>query len=180
MKSNLAACVKTARIANEIKMLMTQFAQLLLQTRASKVYKLLFSPFLYLHSITQAKRSNLNIIDICFKGLRGAGDPGAQCKPEWFCDSAAPPPRLHTVLQIHRVAAAFFCASFDRITAPVCRPCVFPGFAGASEHHLQPAPATGQQGARNGAQRVPSQEKWRVRFIKGRSKIRWSTVCLCS
>lgn len=36
---------------------------------------------------------------------------------------------------------------------------LFPGVSGAAEHHLQPAPAAGQQGARHGAQRLPVQEK---------------------
>lgn len=36
------------------------------------------------------------------------------------------------------------------------------GLPGAAEHHLQSAPATGEQGARHRAQREPVQEKWWV------------------
>lgn len=38
----------------------------------------------------------------------------------------------------------------------------FSGFSGAAEHHLQPSPAAGEQGARHRAQRLPVQEKWWV------------------
>lgn len=48
------------------------------------------------------------------------------------------------------------------LTPPLPHSSSTAGFTGATEHHLQPAPAAGQQGARHRAQRLPVQEERRV------------------
>jgi len=55
----------------------------------------------------------------------------------------------------------FFKGCLKPLISLLCL-CVFPGIPGAAEHHLQPAPTAGQQGARHRAQRVPFKKKWRV------------------
>lgn len=77
-----------------------------------------------------------------------------------------------------------FCISefFFFFTPPLPHSSSTAGFTGAAEHHLQPAPAAGQQGARHRAQRLPVQEERRVgaQINSHRLQFVCFSVCICA
>lgn len=92
----------------------------------------------------------------CFKILHGEAERESHPSNA----SSVSPARLPLVYLKNLFDASAFLICFHPSpcspTAPIA------GLSGATEHHLQPAPAAGQQGARHRAQRLPVQEERRV------------------